>query len=130
VANVWLYNVRSGALRLVSADRRGQPSSAIGPVFRLDVSADGRFVTFGSLGHLVRSDTDNLSDVHLWEARTGDLRRLTGGQTSPFGTSLGSVAPAISDDGRHVAFDADTTELAPGGVPGQGEVYLWSAGPR
>ena len=127
VPNVWLRDTRSGELRLVSADRQGQPSSAIGPVHRLDVSADGRFVTFGSFGRLVPADTDDLSDVHLWDGRTGKLRRLTGRQINPYGTSLGSLGPAISDDGRHVAFEADTTNLATGGVPGQVEVYLWSA---
>jgi Tol biopolymer transport system component len=112
---------------LISADYLGRPSTAIGPYVGVNLSADGRFIAFSSFGPLTRSDHDTLSDVYIRDRTTGTLRWLTAGQTNPFGSSLGSSGPAITANGRHVAFTADTTNLAPGGESGRTDIYRWRA---
>jgi Tol biopolymer transport system component len=126
IANVWLRDLRTGAAELISADRRGRPSSSLGGA-RADISADNRYVAFSSAGPLTRGDSGVVSDVFIRDRHTGRLAWLTRAQdqTDPFGA--GSYGPAISDDGRHVVFESTDDRLAPPGGSGVGyDTYLWS----
>ena len=82
---------------------------------RMSSSADGRFIAFEWDGDgLVAGDSDGLSDVFVYD-RT--LRRI-----EPISTNVNrSLAgyPAISGDGRHVAFLAATDYLVPGSPLGR-----------
>ncbi|WP_328999088.1 hypothetical protein OHA18_32160 [Kribbella sp. NBC_00709] len=129
VPNVWLRDLRTNRLRLISADSAGRPSAAVGPVFRTGVSADGRYVTFGTPARLTAADQGNLSDVFRLDRTTGALVWITEhqDQTDPFGGRIGSVGPAISTDGQHVALDSDDKQLAPGGGTSGRDTYLWNA---
>ncbi|WP_432892680.1 hypothetical protein ACQPYH_17940 [Kribbella sp. CA-245084] len=129
IPNVWLRDLRTNRLELMSADAQGRPSTAVGPVFRSGVSADGRYVTFGTPGRLTAADTGDLSDVFRRDRKTGALVWITKAQdqTDPFGGRWGSVGPAISTDGQHVAFDSDDKQLAPGGGTSGLDTYLWNA---
>jgi Tol biopolymer transport system component len=129
IPNVWLRDLRTNRLELISADSRGHPSTAVGPVFRSGVSADGRYVTFGTPGRMTAADTGDLSDVFRRDRKTGALVWITEAQdqTDPFGGRWGSVGPAISADGQHVAFDSDDKQLAAGGGTSGLDTYLWNA---
>lgn len=129
VANVWRRDLRSGALRLVSADPTGRQATTVGLPHQIGMSDDGRYVAFGSPAQLLPADRDTLSDIYLRDLRTGALRLLTGAQADPSGSALGSIGPAISADGRRVAFEADTVNLAPGDRDPSGgwDAYLWTA---
>jgi Tol biopolymer transport system component len=129
IPNVWLRDLRTDRLQLISADSSGQQSTAIGPVFRSGVSADGRYVSFSTPGHLTNADQGILEDVFRLDRTTGALVWITRGQdqTDPFGGRIGSVGPAISADGQHVAFDSDDKQLAPGGGTSGYDTYLWNS---
>jgi Tol biopolymer transport system component len=88
------------------------------------ISADGRFVAFGSWAtNLVPDDTNGLDDVFVHDRRTGTTRRVsvaTGG-----GQSAGnSFFPALSADGRSVAFTSHATNLVPGDTNGWSDVFV------
>ncbi|MER7250206.1 hypothetical protein [Kribbella sp. NPDC000426] len=129
IPNVWLRDLRTSKLELITADVHGQPSTAVAPVFRSGISANGRYVAFGTPAPLTASDTGTLSDVFRRDRKTGALVWITKAQdqTDPFGGRWGSVGPAISADGQHVAFDSDDKQLAPGGGTSGLDTYLWSA---
>jgi Tol biopolymer transport system component len=128
IVNVWLRDLRSGAAELISADRRGRPSSSIGGG-SADISADNRYVAFSSAAPLARGDSGVLHDVFIRDRRTGGLAWLTRAQDRT-DTGVGSYGPAISADGRHVAFESDDSRLAPPGGGGVGyDTYLWSRSP-
>jgi Tol biopolymer transport system component len=80
------------------------------------LSADGRFVAFSSeLTSLVPGDTNGKPDVFVHDRATGTTTRVSvangGGQTT--GETLGSIRPALSADGRVVAFISDAVNLVP-----------------
>ena len=68
------------------------------------ISADGRFVAFGSdATNLVPGDTNGSDDVFVRDRQTGTTRRVSVGPGGVQGNGA-SFDPAISADGRFVAF--------------------------
>ncbi|PVE29946.1 hypothetical protein DC030_15475, partial [Enterococcus faecalis] len=68
------------------------------------LSADGRFVVFESLAtNLVAEDTNNVQDVFLYD-RALDMMELVSVATSGATANGPSFYPAVSSDGRYVAF--------------------------
>jgi Tol biopolymer transport system component len=128
VANVWLRDLRTNRAQLISADHLGNPSTAFGGASGT-VSADGRYVTFGTPAGISPTDHGTLSDVYRLDRKTGSLVWVTHrqNQTDPWGGRLGSFVPAISDDGQHIAFDSDDKNLAGDVGPSGYEKYLWNA---
>ena len=83
------------------------------------LSANGRFVAFqSSATNLVRGDTNRLGDVFVRDLRTGRTERVSvsssGRQAGGDRTNTGSNAPAISADGRFVAFHSLASNLVAG----------------
>jgi uncharacterized repeat protein (TIGR01451 family) len=85
-----------------------------------DMTPDGRFVVFASAAsNLVPGDTNGVGDVFVRDRRTGVTERVSVGPKGVEGNGdsnfLGiSTAPAISDDGRYVAFKSDASNLVKG----------------
>ena len=78
------------------------------------ISADGRFVAFDSVAtNLVPGDTNGAADVFVRDRQTGTTRRVSVGPGGVQGNDV-SVTPAISADGRFVAFESLATNLVPG----------------
>lgn len=74
-----------------------------------DLSAGGRMVTFNSSApNLVPGDTNGTSDVFVHDRRTGATIRVSVSSTGDQGGG-NSDTPAISADGRAVAFYSDGT---------------------
>lgn len=93
----------------VSIATDGTPGNAISD--NPDISADGRFVAFASTAtNLVPGDTNGSEDVFVRDRQTGETTRVsiaTGGTAG----NAGSTNPAISGDGRYVAFESSATTL-------------------
>jgi Tol biopolymer transport system component len=109
--DVFVRNRVAGTTTLVSVNVDGQVGQ--GASQAPSISRDGRFVAFQSdAGDLVTSDGNGETDVFVreLEAGTTELASVAAGG-EPDGPS---AAPAISADGRHVAFESQATNLAPG----------------
>ncbi|GGY07144.1 TolB family protein [Streptomyces hiroshimensis] len=89
------------------------------------ISADGRFVAFASqASNLVPGDTNDAGDVFVRDLRTGIVVRAGVGDDGRQARS-GSWSPALSADGRYVAFSSFDPALAPGERPSTGtHVYV------
>jgi Tol biopolymer transport system component len=120
----------SGAIHLIDvALTPGQASS--GNVFPegSDVSADGRFVVFGSHA------TDLVPGISAVDARRGQiyLRDTTANTTTLISVAGGaagdgpSSSPSISDDGELVAYLTTSSNIVPGTPWGTNQAVLWSA---
>ena len=95
-----------------------------------DMTPDGRFVVFASFAsNLVPGDTNGVGDVFVRDRRTGVTERVSLGPKGVEGNGdsnfLGiSTAPAISDDGRYVAFKSEATNLVKGDRNGLTDVFV------
>ena len=108
-ADVFVRDLDTGITQRVSVASAG--TQANDDAFTLALSADGRFVAFGSYAtNLVVGDTNAKIDVFIRDRDTGTTERVSV-------TSLGvqadneSFSPAISSNGRYVAFRSDATNL-------------------
>jgi len=91
------------------------------------ISADGRFVAFGSsASNLVPDDTNGIIKIFVRDTCVGAVgctpstKRVSGGQADG-----NAFDPAISADGRFVAFGSDASNLVPGDTSnGFRQVYI------
>jgi Tol biopolymer transport system component len=91
------------------------------------VTSDGRYVAFSSvMPHLVPEDTNGLRDVFVVDRSTGTTERVSlawNGAQSDAACSILS-RPAISAEGRFVAFEGLATNLVPLDTNGHGDVFI------
>jgi Tol biopolymer transport system component len=87
------------------------------------ISADGRYVAFCSRSSLVPADRNQLVDVYVRDRTTRATTRVS--VTSSGGEVGGdSARPAISADGRFVAFGSFASNLVPGDTNGDWDVFV------
>jgi Tol biopolymer transport system component len=85
------------------------------------ISANGRYVAFESPPK--NGDDDRASDVFLYDRKANEVRlisRSAGGEPA----DRASFEPAISDNGRFVAFTSYATNLAPEDKDPQADVFV------
>src|SRR6266511_1513025 len=77
-------------------------------------SSDGRVVAFHSIAtNLVAGDTNAEIDIFVRDRQTAETTRVSVASDGTQANDL-SVLPAVSGDGRYVAFESDATNLVPG----------------
>ncbi|MBT0772564.1 PD40 domain-containing protein [Kineosporia sp. J2-2] len=80
------------------------------------VTPDGRYVAFQSRAVNIPvapgTDSNNAQDIFVRDTETGTARRIS---NNPAGDAANrdSISPAISDDGRYVAFASNASDLVP-----------------
>jgi Tol biopolymer transport system component len=123
--DVFVRDLAAGTTTLVSVGQNGLPANNDSD--DASISADGRYVAFGSLAsNLVAGDTNGFSDVFVRDLATGTTTRISlppaGGQANGL-SAFGSPA-MISANGRYVAFSSTAQNLAPGKPDFTREVYV------
>lgn len=89
-----------------------------------DISADGRFVAFESwASNLVPGDTNGWGDIFVRDLEAGTTTRVSVASDGQQG-AFDSYNPAISGDGRSVAFLSNTA-LAPEDRNRFPDIYVW-----
>lgn len=88
------------------------------------LSADGRYLVFASNSpNLVPGDTNNRFDVFLRDRVAGTLELVSVATDGTQG-NLDSIAPAISADGRYVAFASAATNLVADDVNNSFDIFV------
>lgn len=137
--NLFVKNLQTGAISLVSADAAGNAGNAesTNPV----ISADGRYVAFASdASNLVPEDTNGYLDIYVRDLATGSITLVSvgaGGEAGD-GSSGDIYGPSISADGMRIAFSSSAANIAPGDSDnvhdilvkdtGTGEIFVASMG--
>jgi Tol biopolymer transport system component len=92
--------------------------------FTPELSADGRFLAFTSFApNLVDFDDNESSDVFVRDLQAGTTTRVSE-YSGGFQAEGDSLRPAISADGRYVAFDSDAWNLVWGDTNDVFDVYV------
>jgi Tol biopolymer transport system component len=132
LSDVFVRDLATRKTTRVSVDSRGAQArckadscESTSPV----LSAHGRYVAFqSSATNLVPRDTNHLGDVFVRDRRTGRTSRASvrsdGRQAGGDRTNTGSNAPAISADGRFVAFHSLDTNLVPGDTNHTADIFV------
>jgi Tol biopolymer transport system component len=113
---------QTGKTELVSVSTSG--AQANGYSSYPTISADGRFVAFVSFAsNLVPGDTNGKNDVFVRDRQSGKTERVNV-SASGAQANNSSTYPAISADGRFVAFESRATNLVPGDTNGRFDVFV------
>ena len=122
VADVFVRDMVTEATTRVSVPSAGGQS--VGASSEPAVSGDGRFVAFvSSAGDLVAGDTNGVADVFVRDRIAGTTERVS--VPSAGGESVGaSSEPAVSGDGRFVAFVSAAGDLVAGDTNGVADVFV------
>ena len=120
--DVFVHDRQTGTTERVSVASDGAESNAA--CLGSALSADGRFVAFQSdATDLVASDTNGTTDVFVHDRQTGMTERVS---VASDGTQANNASsyPALSADGRFVAFQSDATNLVAGDTNGATDVFV------
>ncbi len=120
-SDVYLRDLQQGTTERLSLSTGGEGNAGSDLVA---MSPDGRYVAFESAAtDLVPGDTNGAIDVFLRDGVNGTLERVS---LSSGGTQAAGECehPAVSADGRFVAFDSYAGNLVAGSTSGRSDVYL------
>jgi len=121
-SDVFVKDLQTGATTRASVLTGG--GQANGGSFSPAISADARYVTFVSAAtNLVAGDTNAREDVFVHDRQTGTTSRASldssGAQANDFSSN-----PALSSDGRYVAFGSFATNLVAGDTNADSDVFV------
>jgi len=120
--DVYVRDRAAGTTTRVSLDSAGVEGDHDST--RADVSSNGRFVAFQSrAANWVMGDTNNRFDAFVKDLSTGTLDCVSLDALGAVGNNT-SGSPAISGDGRWVAFHSLASNLEPGDANANFDVFL------
>lgn len=94
------------------------------------ISDDGALITFSTTTPFLELDFNNVSDVYVVERdkvndEVANLRRISNDTSKLLAANGASTNPAISGDGRYVAFQSEATNLVAGDTNGKTDVFVF-----
>jgi Tol biopolymer transport system component len=133
-ADVLVADRRSGTVERVSAGPDGAPANRASDA--PSISADGRFVAFSSeASNLVPGDTNQRGDIFVRDRTIGATSRVSLGLPAPEACAAAvqadraNLRPALSADGRVVAFQSAATNLVPGDTNSAPDIFVHESRP-
>lgn len=124
--NVYRRDVVTGTITLITANGAGTGVGGSKPM----LSEDGQRLAFYSFAsNITAGDTNGLWDVFVYDHAAGSRTRVSltsGGGERNQGSESASrvVAPAISGNGRYVAFATTATNMVAGDTNGMQDVFI------
>ncbi|MFA6002373.1 MAG: calcium-binding protein, partial [Thermoleophilia bacterium] len=120
--DVFLKDTQTGETKRISTDAAGAQGDRESR--HPSISADGRFIAFNSgASNIVPGDTNGVADIFVKDTRTGAVAQASSSAGGERGDN-NSDFPAISADGRFVAFMSDATNLVADDTNGKMDVFI------
>ena len=121
-ADVFVHNRETRETVRVSLTAGGSESN--GSSFKPAISHDGRFVAFASdAATLVSGDTNAKTDIFVKDTVSGRISRVSVSSSGQEANDH-SYTPAISANGRMIAFASAATNLVPGDNNGKIDIFV------
>jgi Tol biopolymer transport system component len=112
INDIFIHDLQTGATRLVSLSSDGTQGNSNS--FSASISSDGRYVAFTSTAsNLVPNDNNRAGDVFLRDLQTNITSLISVDSNGVQGENASSIDPAISADGRFIAFNSFASNLVP-----------------
>ncbi|MBZ0286715.1 MAG: hypothetical protein K8I30_03805, partial [Anaerolineae bacterium] len=117
-SDVFVYDRQTSQISQVSA---GGNRASLHPA----LSADSRFTAFISFAdNLVPGDGDALADLFVYDGQAGTMARIVIASAQASSDRV-PVYPAISDDGRYLAFESEADGLVAGDNNGLTDIFVY-----
>ncbi|GMU83729.1 MAG: hypothetical protein AMXMBFR47_35990 [Planctomycetota bacterium] len=124
-SRVYLRDQFTAECATMSVSGAGVPANGLCELPAIDTS--GRWVAFRSLAsNLVPADTNGAGDIFVLDRTTGEIVRASTAADAGQATGGDSGNPALSGDGRYVAFQSAATNLVPDDTNGVRDVFVKS----
>jgi Tol biopolymer transport system component len=124
----YLRDLVSGQTILLSQNDAGFEADA--PVTSVRLAGNGRFVVFATAAtNLMPAASNGFSQVYVLDLFTGTLQLVSADSKGVAGNG-GSIRPAITPDGRFVAFETSASNLLAGDANGIADIYLYDRSTR
>ncbi len=124
VEDIFVHERMTDRTERVSVSTEGVEGNEFSDRFPPSLDASGRFVAFESLAtNLVPGDTNATADIFLRDRRRRTTVRVSVGTNGNEGNGF-SIAPALSNDARYVAFVSSATNLVPGDTNGFVDAFV------
>lgn len=121
--DVFLWRATTQVVERVSQGTSGAEGN--GHSWRAAISGDGRYVAFQSNAtNLAAADTNGYYDIFVRDLQTGVTERVSLRSDGAQGNG-NSYAPAISANGRYVAFQSDASNFADGDANAATDVFVY-----
>jgi len=92
--------------------------------FDPNISGDGRYVVYHSWATNLSSPSDGGFDVYLYDRLLDTTELISVGLSGA--NSIGtSIRAEVSDDGRYVVFESDSTNLVSGDLTNRSDIFLY-----
>jgi Tol biopolymer transport system component len=114
IEDVFIRDLKTNRTKLVSRASGKRGAAANGDSSNPSISADGRYVAFESYAsNLGPADNSTTPDVFVRDMRSGRVFLASHANGGGAAANAPSANPAISADGRYVAFDSRGSNLSP-----------------
>ncbi|MGY6213684.1 hypothetical protein ACW73L_00885 [Methylolobus aquaticus] len=123
VYDIFVHDRSNGMTTLASG--RSGAAPPFGNALEPRLSADGRFVAFGSLDpNFASGDANRAGDVFVYDRLTRQTQRISSNPDGVAGDAGSFVPASISADGRFVAFTSDASDLIDHDTNGATDVFV------
>ena len=120
--DVFIHDRKTGQTSRVSVDSNGVQGN--GNSGGASISSNGQFVSFSSSAtNLVVGDTNGQQDVFVQDLQTGNNTLVSVDSVGVQGNGHSNNS-SISSDGRYIAFTSYASNLAPGDITVERDVYI------
>ncbi len=121
--DLFITRIGTGTTQRVNVATDG--SQVTGFILDFSVSADGRYVAYGTIATgLDPADTNNFYDIYLRDTVANTTTLITKGIAGAQ-TNGSSRTPSISANGRYIAFESLATNLIAGDTNGVRDVFFY-----
>lgn len=121
--DIFLHDFSSRETRLISQSNGGVLGNTDAPQDLPSMADDGSVVFSHTASNLISGDSNGTSDIFLYHRQSQLIERVSLGNSGSQANGA-SRHPAISPDGRYIAFSSAANNLITGDTNGSSDIFL------